>query len=902
MSAGTETRPLLPQQYGNGMQQNYSFAPPNMGVGADKKNFVFVDEHNRHKRLKVMRACEGCRRRKIKCDAVTTNQWPCASCVRLRANCMPPTISHDRTHGGGSQLQGLERVLDFDQSDGSGEDDYNFEAGTSQLFDLQNASTHTQGPYSAGLGPFSTPPFSEKAYSQHELGYDEVQPMPLQASDSLYNAQDVYYPPHNASLPTDGVSIWNNEHINATDLSNLMGGLGIANDGVASYISNQKKALADTPAYEDVEIRLPETKPFGTVRIPQALMPSKERCLELFELFFQQVHPYVPVLSKPYFYEQWRHKPESISPLILEAIFACAGSVSSDDDAEGAQWLALAAKHEDCFMDTPRLSTLQAMLLLLKGREAAPKRGYYFRSWMTVKKLVTFALELKLDKHYSEHQVPGGTCTSDLTECFIKTRLWQIIFACEMMIGGPQGRRDMQVQPSTVDLTVLKPTPGLDNSDYRTSRQFTFLVSMIQTVRRMHDIKEACTTNDWMSDPNFVALETKLAQWVDGLPRDLQIDWPKDDSPPWLPSHFVGNMHTYYHLTVIMLRRPQLSVPGAFADGSWKRQMLISYASAKAMCRLQQGIFKQFGLPGLMCMQRGINFVIYAVLTCALIHLVAITSPDPELNTDARDYFARHMRILEQCMEAWPMPEMQMQVNQLREAFSADVNRPFELKRGFPFESPSPSAGGLQPSPPLDTNIQHPMLTRHESLGHQTQMPYHTAPITPPISSAGLSFEDSKDGLLMSGSMQMMASSQQQSMPMHTTPMSIGQEWNPTPIIAQWNNAFGPAADSTVQSNISIPQQSPQMYTPSSSSQPSHTFYQQPASYPVHSSMPSLSRHQTAPQLPVYTAPAPSFVTSSMWRDTVASTYDPAGNKRRWDLEENGTFQMDNPIQKKRSK
>lgn len=95
-------------------------------------------------------------------------------------------------------------------------------------------------------------------------------------------------------------------------------------------------------------------------------------------------------------------------------------------------------------MDTPRLSTLQAMLLLLKGREAAPRRGYYFRSWMTVKKLVTFALELKLDKHYSEHQVPGGRCTSDPTECLIKTRLWQIIFACEMMIGGPQGMYEQQ--------------------------------------------------------------------------------------------------------------------------------------------------------------------------------------------------------------------------------------------------------------------------------------------------------------------------------------------------------------------------------------------------------------------------------------------------------------------------
>lgn len=119
-----------------------------------------------------------------------------------------------------------------------------------------------------------------------------------------------------------------------------------------------------------------------------------------------------------------------------------------------------------------------------------------------------------------------------------------------------------------------------------------------------------------------------------------------------------------------------------------------------------------------------------------------------------------------------------MQVNQLREAFSADVNRPFELKRGFPFESPSPSIGGLQPSPPLE-HLQ--LLTRHESLGHRAQIPYNPTPMTPPISSAGLSFDESKDGLLMSG---MMGNGQQQNMPMQTTPMSIGQEWNPTPIFA----------------------------------------------------------------------------------------------------------------------
>ena len=94
--------------------------------------------------------------------------------------------------------------------------------------------------------------------------------------------------------------------------------------------------------------------------------------------------------------------------------------------------------HEDCFMDVPRLSTIQALLILLKARESAPKRGYYFRSWMAVKKLVTMAHDLELHEHYAEHQAGRG-CGADPTECLIKTRIWQNIFICEMMIGGPQG-------------------------------------------------------------------------------------------------------------------------------------------------------------------------------------------------------------------------------------------------------------------------------------------------------------------------------------------------------------------------------------------------------------------------------------------------------------------------------
>ena len=98
----------------------------------------------------------------------------------------------------------------------------------------------------------------------------------------------------------------------------------------------------------------------------------------------------------------------------------------------------LRSGHEDCFMDVPRLSTIQALLLLLKARESAPKRGYYYRSWMTVKKIVTMAHDLDFHEHYNDHKA-GKACEWDPTECLIRTRIWQTIFVCEMMIGGPQG-------------------------------------------------------------------------------------------------------------------------------------------------------------------------------------------------------------------------------------------------------------------------------------------------------------------------------------------------------------------------------------------------------------------------------------------------------------------------------
>ncbi len=96
-------------------------------------------------------------------------------------------------------------------------------------------------------------------------------------------------------------------------------------------------------------------------------------------------------------------------------------------------------EHEESFKDVSRLSTMQAMILLLKARESSPKRGYFWRSWMTVVSLVAMAKDLEMDEHYELHQM-GKSCGSSVHDCVAKTRVWHTLFILEVMIGGPQGQ------------------------------------------------------------------------------------------------------------------------------------------------------------------------------------------------------------------------------------------------------------------------------------------------------------------------------------------------------------------------------------------------------------------------------------------------------------------------------
>ena len=400
-------------------------------------------------------------------------------------------------------------------------------------------------------------------------------------------------------------------------------------------------------------------------------------------------------------------------------------------------------------------------------------------------------------------------------------------------------------------------------------------------------------------------------------------------------------MHCHYHLCMVMLRRPQLTASQTFTDDAWKEHMRVCYRSAKYMCRIQEAILVHYDLTGLLCMQRGINFTIYAILTCVMVHLIAICSPDTEFNSDARDYFVRHMRILERCVSAWQMPETEAQINGLRAAFSADLDKPFQLRESFPMGTPP---GDSQASPaqlvPAGQSQTHPAQNMQQGVGslpsQQQQQQHHPLMIpaypnqqmaqmqqqgsylaTPPVSAvSGDSKPQSPQSYHDYDVHQQNFQSLSQNSYYQAAIIPEQPQWNPTPIIDQFSTAFAiPASALAPPSsyNSSSPNHAPtsaHSYTTPSPSfaagtypppqqpqrQPQPYYQQSPhqVQQPQHPQHPyidtahaaavaaSMQQQQTPQSANPYISGG-GYVTPRQWQQSVASVYDPGGLKRRWD-------------------
>lgn len=594
------------------------------------------------------RALSPLRKRKIRCDGALQNgPWPCGACVRLKLKCVPPTLDGDEDQQ--QALDGFSSSYQYSfqgsppiDPDAFADDSPPPHAAASQEWNMggtQGAGMSTMGPTSAPAFPAAMDPTA--AYPSHHVFPQHLNaPLdPMYPDDDFFTstATSATSPSNQVPTPNQGrasavspSSGGDPDEVDATirEVSEQMGGLHIDLNSVPNYIANEKKMLAETPALEEPEMALPPSlSTDATLRIPPEMMPSEERALDYFGYYFDYVHPYVPVLNREKFYDQWRTARATISPLILEGIFACVTHYL-EDPLEVRRWLALASKHEDGFKDAPRLSTVQGRMIILKAREAGARRGYYYRSWMDLKFTANMAIDLGLDEHYDQHRDGNNSCQLSRSECHVRTRIWNTLFLLEVFMGGTQGRSDYSVAIDTVDFSMPTPCPDVSDFDYQSSRRLSCFNRVIGLAKRSHNMwLEMRKNKDMALDPAFVQHNANIREWPHQLPPDMNLEYTTPDGPVALNGrHYVANMHIYYQLLVILHHRPQLQAMLEHRNPGFQRHMDDCNEAASIICRLQEALHRDFGLHGLQFMQRGLGFTIYGILTSTMLHLVSCTA------------------------------------------------------------------------------------------------------------------------------------------------------------------------------------------------------------------------------------------------------------------------------------
>lgn len=124
------------------------------------------------------------------------------------------------------------------------------------------------------------------------------------------------------------------------------------------------------------------------------------------------------------------------------------------------------------------------------------------------------------------------------------------------------------------------------------------------------------------------------------------------------------------------------------------------------------------------------------------------------------------------------MPHVRVQVDALREAFSADTSKPFILKQSFPYSSPQTRV--LRSSVVSTQYVPPPRV--EPSVSSTQQLQYLSQPISPPLTAGGLNSRGDSPTAQVSSLMTVPQSREPQQQIPSSMPMMDTITWNPSKI------------------------------------------------------------------------------------------------------------------------
>ncbi|KAF9204850.1 hypothetical protein BGZ59_000826, partial [Podila verticillata] len=424
---------------------------------------------------------------------------------------------------------------------------------------------------------------------------------------------------------------------------------------------------------------------------------------DLLDLYFQHVHPYLLILHKPSFFRRLNDTKDPVPDFLLAAMYAVASHYAPGREADGRRYFEFWLSRLDDTLDKPRLSTIQALLLIIKYQEGVKHTGFYFRTYMYAQMVIVLARELQL------HKTTPVNVKLDPESHEVRRRLFWVIFVLDQFISVSQGRTMSfrEVEPEA----DLPRTDTEDPNDPQELENIENCVEYVKLSKINHQalilvrkfLTKVVTPEETI--PQGLFLHQAMLTWKQNLPPRLQL---ASNMSPHTP--FVAMLHILYHACCVMVQRCYCEDPSISHLEIAAISRETCTVSATNITVITDDLYTNYGKTPLTYPIRGCYFVIYCLIAAA-----TIQANDIRRGSNGPIMFKRSLALLNLI---------------LRESTAVDIEKEVEFLKSsvdFPMDNKSDhssSSSHYDHRPPLK-----PILPMSQKYG--SKMNFSSIGVTP---------------------------------------------------------------------------------------------------------------------------------------------------------------------------
>lgn len=395
----------------------------------------------------------------------------------------------------------------------------------------------------------------------------------------------------------------------------------------------------------------------------------------LTEVYFDHVHKYVPMIHKPSFLKQMHSMTHPPSRFLLYAMCAVATRWSPDHIIStttkpmppGYAYYQRAFELLDDFMDSPRISTVQALILLVKYQESFQRQGFFHRSYFYLGMAVQMALDLGLP-----HQID---CEGHEGET--RKRTFWVTFMYDLLSSIEQGHATfftLQHCKTGFPLVTGEEGPALEelvtnqNILIQLGKVLSDIHLMSRSIATRQKIQGDKRTHEQTIEEQarLFSLHTHLENFLYEVPPTLIYPPTQDtDSYPadvqLIGDPFIGFLHMTYHFSVILLHRiyTSLSPPKTEYNFIAYPHRRLCAASASNITMIVKTLVEIYPTYTFHYPTRGVQHTIHCLATASTIHKYEMRhAPDESTREAANEQYMWTLKLIEQLAQESPSTQI----------------------------------------------------------------------------------------------------------------------------------------------------------------------------------------------------------------------------------------------------